>query len=113
LLLCVADADANAGDDHSLCMDYNIIIFCTPQRFDPDFLALCVDDDDVILMMVISVWAVWAVQDDNFSASKENVRKRNLQLRLWYRTRIVFRVSLTSHLLFVRVFLVAPRFLQA
>jgi len=75
LLLCVADADADADacDDYFLCLDYNSIIFCTPQLLAPAFLALCVADADVMLMIVISVWAVWAVEDNNVNASKENV----------------------------------------
>ena len=51
----------------------NSIIFCTPQRLAPAFLALCAADADVILMIVISVWAARAVEDNNINASKENV----------------------------------------
>jgi hypothetical protein len=43
------------------------------QLLAPAFLALCVADADVMLMIVISVWAVWAVEDNNVNASKENV----------------------------------------
>ena len=71
MLLCVADADA--GDDYFLSLDYNNIIFCTPQRLDPAFPPLCVADDDVMLMIVISVLTAWAVEDNNINASKENV----------------------------------------
>jgi len=38
----------------------------------PAVLALCVADADVMLMMVMSVCAFWAVEDDNFNSSKEN-----------------------------------------